>query len=386
MDHIKDVFLKLVIALYYAAQGVFLPYLPVLFKNQGFPYWQIGILLAIGPIINILTQSAWGYFCDKLQTVKKLLLLQLAISTVLSIFILHFHSFWGLLAYLTVFYFFYRPLPSLIDTLTVNAVKDRPTRYGNYRMFGSLGFTLAALGSGYLLNRLGVQNSPYLISVLLGLNLLCALQVHDAKYICSPPRLRDLTGLVKKPEVLQFLLAATLLGTTQAANDNFISVHLQNLGGSIKDTGLAWTVGVTAEIIAFFVISRLHFRRRMLSILGFTSLLYGTRWLLMAYVTSIKLILVIQLLHGTCYALFLTAVQNHLLKTIPDQLRATGQGLLYMTVFGLGGVLGITGGGVLMGRFGAQGFYLTCLFFTLGAFMVFNRLKKKVASPSRTQQ
>jgi Nucleoside H+ symporter. len=373
----KSLFLKLTIAMYYAGQGVLLPFLPILFRNQNFSYGQIGTLLAAGAVVGILTQSLWGYLCDRFQTVKKLLLFQLVTSVILSLFIFRFHTFGTLLLYLTVFYVFYRPLPTLLDTLTVNAIKGNPARYGHYRMFGSLGFLLAALFSGYFLNWLGLDKGPYLITALIGLTLLCALPVQEAQYVCQTPRFNDLSEFIKKPVVLQFLLAAALLGTTQVANDNFISVHLQALGGSLKDTGLLWTVGVTTEVLTFVVISYLRLGGKPLYFLRHVALLYGLRWLMMAFLTDVNIILVVQVLHGICYALFITMVQQFLAVIIPDQLRATGQGLMYMTVFGLGGVVGMIGGGLLLERFGSANFYLACFFFAIGSFLVFNELENK---------
>ncbi|MDP4126550.1 MAG: MFS transporter [Bacillota bacterium] len=373
----KSFFLRLAIAMYYACQGFFIPYLPIIFKNQDFSYWQIGALLSTGAVVGIISQSLWGYLCDRFQTVKKLLLLQLVTTVLLSLFIFHFHTFGTLLVYLTVFYVFYRPLPTLLDTLTVNAIKDNPARYGHYRMFGSLGFLLAALFSGYLMNWLGLDKGPYLITALIGLTLLCTIPVQDAQYVGKAPRFNDLSELIKKPAILQFLLAATFLGATHVANDNFISVHLQALGGSLKDTGKLWTVGVTTEVMSFVVLGRLRLRGKSLYFLRLVALLYGLRWLLMAFLTDIKLLLVVQVLHGICFSLFITMVQQFLAVTIPDQLRATGQGLMYMTVFGLGGVMAALGGGLLMERFGSTNFYLSCFLCAIVSFFVFNRLAKK---------
>lgn len=363
--------------MHYASQGVFLPFLPILFKNQDFSYSQIGALLATGAVVGVLTQSLWGYLCDRFQTVKKLLLLQLAASVILSMFIFHFHTFETLLVFLTVFYVFYRPLPTLLDTLTVNAIIDNSAHYGHYRVFGSLGFLLTALFSGILLNWLGLDKGIYLISALIGLTLLCAMFVQDAQYVCQAPRFKDLSGLIKQPVILQFLLATAFLGITLVANDNFISIHLQALGGSLKDTGLLWTVGVATEILTFVVLGQLKLRGNSLYFLRLVALLYGLRWLLMAFVTDVKLILVVQILHGICYSLFITMIQQFLMVVIPDQLRATGQGLMYMTVFGLGGVIGMIGGGLLLERFGPSYFYLSCLFFALISFLIFNRLARK---------
>ncbi|KGK82398.1 MFS transporter [Desulfosporosinus sp. HMP52] len=372
----KDVSLKLTIAMHYASQGVFLPFLPILLKNHAFSYSQIGTLLAAGAVVGVLTQSLWGYLCDRLQTVKKLLLLQLVASVILSMYIFEINTFANLLVYLTVFYVFFRPLPTMFDTLIIQTISANPARYGHYRMFGSIGFLLTALFSGYFLNWFGLSKGPYLITGLIGLSLLCAVFIQDTNYACQTPRFKDFSELIKQPAILQFLLAATFLGTTHVANDNFISVHLQALGGSLKDTGLLWTVGVTTEILTFAVLSQLNLQGKSLYFLRLVALLYGLRWLLMAFITDVKVVLLIQVLHGICYSLFITMIQQYLVVIIPNQLRATGQGLMYMTVFGLGGVIGMIGGGQLMERFGSSNFYLSCLCFALVSFFTFQRLDK----------
>ena len=48
------------------ALGIFFPFFSLyLRENIGLAGWQVGTLLAVGPIIAIVAQPAWGVFADR---------------------------------------------------------------------------------------------------------------------------------------------------------------------------------------------------------------------------------------------------------------------------------------------------------------------------------
>lgn len=77
--------LKLFFFFYFSTLGLFLPFLPLLFNYHGLADWQVGILLSLGPLAVITMQPAWGFASDRLKIVKKLIVIQLVASAVLSV-------------------------------------------------------------------------------------------------------------------------------------------------------------------------------------------------------------------------------------------------------------------------------------------------------------
>ena len=73
----------------------------------------------------------------------------------------------------------------------------------------------------------------------------------------------------------------------------------------------------------------------------------GARWYVMAKTTSVAVMLAAQLIHGLSFGAFLVAVVALLTRHIPETSRAQGQALLYLLIFGVGGILGNSGAGYI---------------------------------------
>lgn len=374
---IKSLVLKLFATSHYAVNGVIIPFLPLMFDNKGYQYWQIGLLLAVGGIVNFSTQIWWGYICDRLQTIKKILLIQLTLSAVLSLFIFEINSFWAFFIFFVIFSIFYRPIMANIDVLILSHIKGSPRSYSSFRLFGSLGFVVSALISGFVLKKYGIEVGEYLIAGALLMNLIIGIFLFDAKYDQSPPRFKEFLKVLQNRTLLVLLILTTIIFTTHLSNDNFISIHIQNLGGTVDQAGLAWTVGVTTEVIVFAFLSKIIRNLSSLSVLKIASLLYVIRWLLLAFITNINLIITVQVLHGICFALFWATTVKTIDQLVPDNLKSTGQGVRYM-FFGIGLVVGSLGAGLLLDATSDKFMYLCLAFLAFTAFIGFNKMGKEV--------
>ncbi|MHB8916456.1 MAG: MFS transporter, partial [Desulfocucumaceae bacterium] len=110
--------LKLFIFFYFSTIGIFLPFLPLLLKNNGLSNWQIGILFSIGPLVVVTIKPAWGFVSDRLKTVKKLVIFQLLVTAFLSLLVFRLRSFELLLPALLLFNLFSYPIIPLTDSLS----------------------------------------------------------------------------------------------------------------------------------------------------------------------------------------------------------------------------------------------------------------------------
>jgi PPP family 3-phenylpropionic acid transporter len=370
----RSILLKLFTASHHAVNGVIIPFLPLMFNHKGYSYWQIGLLLAVGGIVNFLTQIWWGYICDKLQTIKKILLMQILIAALLSLFIFRIDNFNTFFILFVVFSIFYRPIMANIDVLTLSHIEGSKQTYSGYRLYGSLGFAVSAFISGFVLKQYGIEVGSYLITATLLANFLIGLIMFDAKYKSSPPRFNEFLKVMQNSQLIWFLVVTTLILTTHITNDNFIGIHIQNLGGTVDQTGLAWTIGVIAEVITFAALPWLARHNSDLSILKLASVLYLIRWLLLALITTVNLVIAVQVLHGICFALFWATLVNAIHQLVPENLKATGQGVRYM-FYGIATVLGSLGAGLVLDATSDQFMYLCCAALTIIAIVGFRRVK-----------
>ncbi|SHE98914.1 MFS transporter, PPP family, 3-phenylpropionic acid transporter [Desulforamulus putei DSM 12395] len=366
--------LKLLIFTYFTTVGIIVPFLPLYFDSRGLTNSQIGILLALGPCVSILVQSPWGYLSDRLQTVKKLLLLQFTACLILSFLLFHLRSFSLLVPTVIGFYAFFLPSFPQLDCLILANSKKSGKHFGSYRLWGSLGFAVTALAAGELLAVVGIEWMKGLYQGLLLISILLIFLVKDVPPSGKTTTASQFKELLQRPEVLYVLIFIALVNTTNKANDAFMGILVRSIGGTEAEVGWAWTTGPLSEIPVFALFGLLLARYNETVLLALAAGAYALRWFLFAIAGDPQLIIVIQLLHGLSFGLFYMAGVSYMGKIVPPALRASGQGLLATFGGGLAGIAGSLLGGFIMDHFGPQLLYAASCGLVLLAVAAFNLL------------
>lgn len=373
---------------YFSSVGVLLPFLPLLFKEKGLSTWQIGILFAIGPLVTMTIQTLWGFLSDRLKTVKKLIILQLVTAGLLSTFIFSFDNFFILLPVLFIFNSFALPIIPLTDSLTLSTIRKIGGDYGKYRLWGSVGFGLTALVCGKIFLTHGIEVFTRVYLVLILICIFISIFLNDATYLGRRANFQDIKQLIKTKEILVFLLITTLLGSTNRANDAFMSIFIKSIGGNENTVGLAWTLAPLSEVPVFALGGFLLSRYSELKLLTVAAAFFTLRWGLFSVINDPGLIVAVQLIHGVTFGLFFMCAVSYMSKAVPDRLRSSGQGLLSSFIGGIAGITGSSLGGLIMSRYGPVTLYLTCSVIALSAFLLYyawarqvGTVKKKSAQP-----
>src|SRR5439155_13289004 len=129
---------------------------------------------------------------------------------------------------------------------------------------------------------------------------------------------------------LYFNWTGTFLGTEVAAGGVGIA------GNWIMPV---MSIGQIAEIVTMFVLGvtlkKLGWRTTMiLGILG-----HAARFAVYAFLPSKELIIVVQVLHGICYAFFFATVYIFVDEYFPKDVRASAQGLFNVMILGIGALV-----------------------------------------------
>ncbi|MHB8916716.1 MAG: MFS transporter [Desulfocucumaceae bacterium] len=360
--------LKLFIFFYFSTIGIFLPFLPLLLKNNGLSNWQVGVLFSIGPLVVVTMQPAWGFVSDRLKTVKKLVVFQLVVTAFLSLLVFRLRSFELLFPALLLFNIFSYPIIPLTDSLTLSSVKSQGGHYGGFRLWGSLGFGLSAAIFGMVFRVYGLHLFPACYFLLLLFCIAVSLFMVDAEYIGRRAGLTDMKALVSSRKVMVFLFLTALLSSSNRANDAFLGVYLMEIGGSAQTVGYAWMVAALSEVPVMAAGGVLLTRYSELRLLAVAAAFFTARWALFAVVTDPGLIVLIQLTHSLSFGLFFICSVSYLSKLVPDRLRSSGQGLLSCFLGGLAGIAGSILGGMVMTGMGPRTLYTACTLVALASF------------------
>ena len=362
----------------YGSWSLLGPFLPLYFDYAGFERIEIGILMSVGPMISVLANPFWGYWSDRLQNPRRVVIIMLAGNLALSQTYYHTAYFPLVLFLLMLFYFFQTALSPLSNSLTLQAIENTDQHFGTYRLWGSLGFALMILVTSPFIEWLGIQHLGLLYASFVLVTLLLAFGLPNPANRERKPNqtLRQMKELLGNRLFGAFLLLSVLISVPNSINSNFIGMHISDLGGSEVYVGWSWFLAAILEVPIFLLLDRFlkTTARAMFGLMTAVGLLFMLRWFLMSVSAAPWQIVLIQLLHGFTFGIMYytgTQICNIL---VPPAVRASGMAIYGLCWAGVSGIISGTLGGWLFDQFGATVMYLVCLTMaaagTLGFFAI----------------
>ena len=358
-------------ASYFAHIGFFNPYLPLWLKDLGFGLFAISVLTSVQSATRLFAPYAWGTLSDRTGERVKLLRYGATAALVFSLalwFPLGPVALFGVLLLMFTHTSAMMPMSeaALAHLVSQGGAFDAK-RYGRVRLWGSLGFLITVMVAGWWFERFGLGHFPAwtlftLIAVVVSVWLLPDHKeaVHHDE---APPAVWP---LLLQPAVRWFFAAVFFHILSHIFIYVFFSLYLDSLGYSKTVIGLLWAVSVLIEIGWFFSQSRWLPRLSLTGWLVLASALMALRMLATAGLPLVwPLLLVAQALHAITFAAHHTVCIALLSHHFPGRLRARGQALYTVIGYGLPGVLGGLGGGVLSSALG-----LASVFWLAGALAV----------------
>ncbi|EGL17031.1 MULTISPECIES: MFS transporter [unclassified Paenibacillus] len=352
---------KLYILFLYGAFSLLFTYVPLLFLEHGLTRFQIGMLMAGGPFVSILANPFWGYWSDRMQNVRRTLIILVICNLIVVQPVFHLHSFSWLYLVLLLYFFFQSPTFSQSNSLILSTIENTPYKFGTFRLWGSLGWAIAAVAAGPVLTAVGIEQLWWLYSGILMISLLFVFSIPQPKPAAAGDALpgggfKQLLG--NRPFVM-LLLLGVLISVPNSINSTFVSIYLTDMGGSATWIGWAAFLSSVFEAPVFLLLDRYLKRdsRTMFVCLALVSLLFSIRWLLMMLVDSPMQLIFIQLLHCITYGGYYYIGTNLTGHLIPARMRASGQAAFALTWGGVSGIFAGFAGGWMYDTLGAGKMY-----------------------------
>lgn len=333
----------------YGAIAILLSYFPLYFEATGLSKVQIGLLMAGGPFVSIFANPFWGYWSDRLQNVRLIIIVILIGNLLVTQIVFQLSEYVFIYAAMLVFFFFQSSLFSQSNSLILNAIEGTRYKFGAFRAWGSIGWALMAVTAGPVIAWLGITRLWIVYSVMLLLSMVFTIGLPRGKVSDKP---LAATGgyrraLFANKIFFIFLLLGILIAVPNSMNQTFISLYIADLGGT--EVLIGWSVFLSAifEAPVFLLFDRFlkNNTTTMIGSLVLVSALFIVRWVLMAAATGPVHLVLIQMLHSLSFGGFFyigTSLTAHL---IPKELRATGQAVYAITWVGISGILaGVLGG------------------------------------------
>jgi len=343
---------------YFSYAGLFGTYAPLWFQSLGFGTLAIGALASMQSATRLFSPYAWGWLAD--HTGHRTRLLRIAVGGALVCAACFFiPGPYGWLAAVTVALFICTAGVVPINEAALAHLVSRGTkldagRYGRVRVWGSIGFIVAVVGSGALLEAWGVRGFPWLVVALLLLLMTAALRLPDSIEAAhaagaSPGAL----AVLRKPVVAWFFGGVFFTVLAHTSLYAFFSLYLVSLGYNKAAVGLIWAIGVAVEVLWFWFQGRWIGRLAPHAWLLLAALIAAVRFALVAEFGALTWLLVLtQCSHAFTFAAQHSSCIAIINRHFPGRLRGRGQALYSVLGYGASGVVGGLAGGTLSEAFG----------------------------------
>jgi nucleoside transporter len=374
--------LFVMMALEFFIWGAWLPLIFAYLPSLGFSPAQQSWILNAFPIAAIVGMFFSNQFADRNFSAEKFLAFSHLVGGLAILSLAFTRSFWPFLILMYVHCLLYVPTISIANSIAFANMKDAQSEFGIVRMGGTIGWILAAWPFTFILvdwdkvqaaNPQGIVDwiGTVLSSGLVGEALKAGarwtyvvagiasllLAAFSLTLPHTPPKKAEggaveklawleALKLLKHPFILVLWIVTFVDSFVHNCYFNWAGVFL----GTPRDAGGVgipgnWimpvmSIGQIAEILTMFILGatlkRLGWRATMIvGILG-----YPARFAVWAFLPEhTSLIILVQILHGICYAFFFATVYIFVDAYFPKDVRSSAQGLFNVMILGVGALV-----------------------------------------------
>lgn len=359
---------------YFAFNGAFMPFFGLYLHSLGFSAWEIGVFMSLMQVMRLFGPNLWGWLADRSH--RQLPIVRWAGLVSLLGFSAFFwlRDFLPMLLAMGVLTFFWSAALPLVEALTFNHLRERPEYYSRIRLWGSVGFVVAVLAAGFLLDFLPIARVVDICWGLLAGILLLALLLPEPRPLAAGREALPLGDILAQRRVRALLLACFAMSAAHGALYAFYSLHLAAHAYSHAWVGALWSLGVLAEIAVFLGMARWLRRHSLRAILLASYAAAVLRFLLVGWcIDWLAIAALAQLMHGLTFGAYHAASITVVNRWFPGRAQARGQALYSSLSFGAGGLLGTLLSGWMWDSVGAEWTFTLSAFFALWGWWVLQR-------------
>lgn len=354
---------------YFAFVGAMAPFWGLYLKSLEFNAFQIGVLMSLLQVMRMFAPNIWGWAADR--TGKRIAIVQLAVALSLVSYIGVFFgtSFVWMFVVMSLMSFFWGASLPLVEATTLSHLGEKTAKYGRIRLWGSVGFIVAVIGLGYMFDFVAIRALLWaVLGMLIGL-LLLSRYIPEAVVVSHHTDNLPIWHIIRRPEVLAFIVAGFLMAAAHATYYTFYSIYLVDHGYAKSSVGLLWSLGVACEIGVFLWMPRLLRSVTLRQVLLTSFALAVLRFLMIGwYVEWIAVLIAAQLLHAATFGAYHSAAVEVIHRFFKGKHQAKGQALYNSVSFGAGGTLGGLYSGMAWETLGPDVTFTISAGFALAAF------------------
>ncbi|GBL31867.1 probable 3-phenylpropionic acid transporter [Methylophilaceae bacterium] len=365
---------------YYFFVGSFVPYWGIYLQSENFSPSSIGILLSLFQISRIVAPNFWGWLADHTGHRVKWIKLTSFLGLIGFIGIFWAKGFFWIFLVMSALSLFTSSTLPLAESLTLAHLATTDGHYSRIRLWGSIGFIVASLFLGYLIDLQGINILLWVLLITQAIIFFLSNTIPEAKEIHHKKNDLSIWKIIKTPSVVALLIGCTLMVSAHGVLYNFYSIYLKEHGYSSATIGWLWAVGVICEIFIFMLMPKILRRYSLKTILLMSLFLGVIRFILIgASPDQFYLLLIAQMFHAATFGSFHAASIEVIAYFFKGRNQSRGQAIYNSVAYGIGGTIGGLGGGYLIQYLGGQlGFMIAAISPLIGFIVIWYGLKLEI--------
>ena len=350
---------------YFAAVGVYIIFLPKVLLDIGYSPSDIGIILALAPLMRFATPFLFLKHVKLDQTIFKNSLLLSVVSA--SLFYITIDNFYLFIINNGILGICLSLVLPYIETIALKELGK--SRYGKSRLYGSIGFMLISLVLAKFLHTPQVALHYYLAMTIFTAIFSFLLLKYDVEHENTTKKKSSKSFSVLK--YWPFWLSLFLMQVSFGGFYNFFTIYETSRGISLETISYLWSFGVVCEILMLYFQAPI-LKNNLLLVVKFSIFITALRWLLLyLFDDSLAVTFFTQAIHAFSFGLYHSAVILCLYSLYRDKKLA--QQFMYGVAYGLGGFVGA----LLSGWLYSDKLFLYSAIIAFLSFMSLSLMKKR---------
>ncbi len=365
---------------YYFFVGAFVPYWGIYLQSENFSPSSIGILLSLFQISRIIAPNFWGWLADHTGHRVKWIKLTSFLGLIGFIGVFWAKGFFWIFLVMSALSLFTSSTLPLAESLTLAHLATTNGHYSRIRLWGSIGFIVASLFLGYLIDLQGINILLWVLLIAQAIIFFLSNTIPETKEIQNKKNDLSIWKIIKTPSVIALLIGCTLMVSAHGVLYNFYSIYLKDHGYSSATIGWLWAVGVICEILIFMAMPKILRRYSLKSILLMSLFLGVIRFILIGTSPDhLYLLFIAQMFHAATFGSFHAASIEVIAYYFKGRNQTRGQAIYNSVAYGIGGTIGGLGGGYLIQYLGGQiGFMIAAISPLIGFVVIWFGLKIEI--------
>ena len=363
---------------YFGSLGIFYPYFALyLRENAGLTGTQVGLILAISPLVGMIAQPVWGQLADRTGARSRTLAF-LTVGTALGYLGLGMaDGFWPIVLATAVLALVGTAIFPMITSVSLAILRNAGRHaFGHVRAWGTVGYFILIMLFPWMLQILAapldqrVSNSgvsqpglglmfPITASLVLVASFIAFFLPKKGAVALRAAR-GDWRALIHNRAFLRFLCFSLLAHFLMHGPMWLFPLFVRSRGGDLGTIRDMWVLMLLVEIPLVLSTGSGLKRLGARGLLAVGVLIGGMRWTLCALISEPTLLFAVQALHGVTVVGLNLGSPLYLDVVAPEKLRSTAQGILSMVGSGIAGIASNISAGWLMDRSGIDLLYLIC--------------------------